>query len=75
MTCLFTHVSKKVTGGRARLNYHLDRLAAYLDRLATYLVAMNGDPVVESVDLAEACNVEATTPAATPDLARVKLKP
>lgn len=68
MTCVFTQLGEKGTGGRARLNYHLDRLA-------TYLVAMNGDPVVESVDLAEACNAVATTPAATPDLARVKLKP
>ena len=71
MTCAFTQLGERVAAGAGytdRLNYNLDRMAAYL-------VAMNGDPVVESVDLAEACNVEATTPAATPDLARVKLKP
>lgn len=61
-TCLFRHVAKNGTGGRARLNYHLDRMAAYL-------VAMNGDPVVESAELArEVANAVATTPAATPDL-------
>ncbi|MGP5620005.1 hypothetical protein [Corynebacterium casei] len=61
-------VQRDGRGGIQRDDVHLDRMAAYL-------VAMNGDPVVESVDLAEACNAVATTPAATPDLARVKLKP
>lgn len=36
--------------------------------MTAYLVAMNSDPVVESVDLAEVGNAVATTPVATPDL-------
>ena len=63
MTCVFTQLGEKGTGGSAHLNYHLDRMAAYL-------VAMSGD-----TNKSEACNAVATTPAATPDLARVKLKP
>lgn len=42
--------------------------------MAAYFVAMNGDPVVESVDLAEVGNAVATTPAATPDLATGQTK-
>ena len=63
MTCAFNDVVKKGTNGQPSADYHLDRMAAYL-------VAMNGDP-----NKSEACNAVATTPAATPDLARVKLKP
>ena len=66
MTCAFVESHKRVkagTGATYRADYHLDRMAAYL-------VAMNGD-----LNKPEACNAVATTPAATPDLARVKLKP
>ena len=63
MTCLFNTNYEKATGGHPSADYHLDRMAAYL-------VAMNGD-----LNKPEACNAVATTPAATPDLARVKLKP
>ena len=44
---LFTDVCEKGTGGRDRLNYHLDRMAAYL-------VAMNGDPNKPEVASAQA---------------------
>lgn len=47
MTCLFFEVEEKGTGGRSRINYHLDRMAAYL-------VAMNGDPNKPEVAAAQA---------------------
>lgn len=47
MTCLFTHVSEKSTGGRPGTDVHLDRMAAYL-------VAMNGDPNKPEVAAAQA---------------------
>ena len=47
MTCNFTHVSEKATGGRPRADYHLDRMAAYL-------VAMNGEPNKPEVAAAQA---------------------
>ena len=47
MTCNFTHMSEKATGGRPRADYRLDRMAAYL-------VAMNGDPNKPEVAAAQA---------------------
>lgn len=47
MTCHFTHLGEKNTGGRPRADVHLDRMAAYL-------VAMNGDPNKPEVAAAQA---------------------
>ena len=47
MNCVFGVSTKKGTGGRDAIDYHLDRMAAYL-------VAMNGDPNKPEVAAAQA---------------------
>lgn len=58
MTCLFTHVSEKSTGGRPGTDVHLDRMAAYL-------VAMNGDPNKPEVAVATPANYPRSVSAPT----------
>ena len=67
MTCHFGVSTKKGTGGHDAINYHLDRTAENTGMTCAFTQSRKR---VKAVDVPDS-----TTPAATPVLARVKLKP